>query len=130
MARGQARRDGKHALSATVASSLAHRRTTAPDAQTLPDHLRCLLAGLGVTAEAQKTADQFRPEIDTYVNLIRQQTICSCVLQESSGCQLLAGQFRAHLDVALKPIFRRDLRRRDDVFQPSGSFPFGLAIDI
>jgi hypothetical protein len=75
-----------------------------------------LLLGLSINGTAQSTENEFRPRVQTYVNfneIARLYLLASFNNQDTGTWQ---GDFGVHLDFALKPVFRRDLRAKDDVF--------------
>jgi len=76
-----------------------------------------LLASGAATGAAQNTESEFWPELDAYVNL--NSTTRLFFLASFNGdkeTRSWEGTFGVHLDFALKPVFRRDLRTRGDVF--------------
>jgi hypothetical protein len=79
--------------------------------------LLILAAGISVAATPNNTNGQFWPEVDTYINLNSATRIfvLSSFRDHQAG-ESWHGDFGAHLDVALKPVFRRELRPRGDVF--------------
>ena len=80
--------------------------------------LLVLLASSTVKAIAQNGQSEFRPEADGYVNLNSTTRLFLVALftdvLETGHWQ---GNFGVHFDFALKPVFRRELRSRDDVFR-------------
>jgi hypothetical protein len=75
------------------------------------------LIGLSIDAAAQNSTDEFRPQVQTYINfneITRLYLLASFHNQDSGAWQ---GDFGVHLDFALKPVFRRNLRAHDDVFK-------------
>src|SRR5215475_7754109 len=80
--------------------------------------LALLIVFGAIPAHAQNTGRQFWPELDIYANLnSRTRLVFSnlYVLDRTSGS--LTGNFTCYFDLALRPLFRRDLRRREDVFR-------------
>lgn len=76
-----------------------------------------LLVGLAIPATAQNTEFEFWPELDAYINIDPIARIYVRASARNRGQSDWRGDFGVHLDFALKPIFRRDLRARDDVFR-------------
>ena len=66
---------------------------------------------------ASNTAFQSWPELDTYIRLnsTMRLFLLSSFRDHQTG-DSWHGDFGAHLDIALKPIFRRELRKEDDAF--------------
>lgn len=79
----------------------------------------CLaFAGLIVPAAAQNTSEQYRPELDIYVQQgesVRIEFDDFATGTQSTHSWL--GNFAYYVDIALKPIFRRNLREDPDVFR-------------
>jgi hypothetical protein len=75
-----------------------------------------LAAGFSASA-AQDTEGQFWPELDAYISLnsVSRVFLLSSFRNHQAG-GAWNGDFGAHLEIALKPVFRRELRHRDDVF--------------
>jgi hypothetical protein len=79
--------------------------------------LLVLLADLS-QAIAQNTQSEIRPEVDGYVNLSPAVRLFLLALfTDALETGHWQGHFGVHFDVALKPVFRRELRSRDDVFR-------------
>jgi hypothetical protein len=76
-----------------------------------------LLAGLPGEATAQNTQSEFWPEVDAYINLNPIARVLLLTHFKDGGMSDWRGDFGVHLDFALKPIFRRQLRSNDDVFR-------------
>lgn len=79
--------------------------------------LGILLSGLSPAAAAPNTQSEFWPEVDAYINLNSTTRIflLSSFRNHQAG-DAWNGDFGAHINFALKPVFRRELRQRDDVF--------------
>jgi len=75
------------------------------------------LTGLGTRAAAQNTSTEVWPQVHAYINLDANTRVFLLgsfnYKTDKSDWQ---GTFGAHLDFALKPVFRRELRSRGDVF--------------
>jgi Protein of unknown function (DUF2490) len=70
-----------------------------------------------LSASAEDTTNQFWPQIEGYYNLnaiSRLSLVAGFKNHEEEGSW--QGTFGFNLDFALRPVFRRDLRTRDDVF--------------
>ena len=79
--------------------------------------LAAALLGFSLQGTAQNSVDEFWPRVQTYVNfneIVRLYLLVSSKSQDAGNWQ---GDFGVHLDFALKPVFRRDLRADDDVFR-------------
>jgi hypothetical protein len=77
-----------------------------------------LLVGSCVTAEAQATTQEFWPEIGFYVDQgSRTRVVFADSLRLDHEAPGTKGSFTYYLDFALQPVFRRELRQRDDVFR-------------
>lgn len=76
-----------------------------------------LVAGGSVTAATPNTQGEFWPEVDAYVGLnsTTRLFLLSSFRNNQPG-DTWHGNFGAHLNFALKPVFRRELRQKDDVF--------------
>jgi len=76
-----------------------------------------LFAGISATPETPNTQGEFRPEIDAYISMnpSTRLFLLSSFRSNQPG-NSWDGDFGAHLSFALKPLFRRELRQRDDVF--------------
>jgi hypothetical protein len=76
-----------------------------------------LLPLLALGASPSDTKEEFWPEVDSYINL---NSTTRLFLLSSFRSNQAGGawheDFGAHLNFALKPVFRRDLRKRADVF--------------
>src|SRR5438552_1770380 len=76
------------------------------------------LAAAGKPARSQNTKNGFWPELDTYVNYgSRLRVVFVDSFDQDQNTRHLQGSFGYFLDVALKPLFRRELREREDVFR-------------
>lgn len=81
-----------------------------------PPFLLILTAGFGIAA-APNTPGEFWPELDAYISLNSTTRIFVLAsFRDHQQGDSWHGDFGAHLDFALKPVFRRELRQRDDVF--------------
>jgi len=76
-----------------------------------------LLSGFSVAAATPNTQSEFWPEVDTYISLnsATRLFLLSSFRNNQEG-DAWHGDFGAHINFALKPVFRRELRQRDDVF--------------
>ena len=74
------------------------------------------------------TRDEFWPEVDAFVNLNSAARIRFLgAFRNNQQAESWHGDFGAFIDVALKPVFRRELRQREDVFNKRFlSFQSGL----
>jgi hypothetical protein len=80
--------------------------------------LALLLTGAALPLPAQNSKDEFWPELAIYANrgqILRFVFIDSFDQDQSNRNQ--QGSFAYYVDVALKPVFRRELRERGDVFR-------------
>lgn len=78
----------------------------------------CLLAGFSWHAAAQSANDQFWPEVDGYVGLsTAARLFVLAKFSKDQDTRSWQGDFGLHFDFALKPVFRRELAARDDVFE-------------
>lgn len=69
-------------------------------------------------ATAQDTQHQLRPEIDLYVNQgSRIRFVFQDALFYSDQPRLAQGYFAYYVDLALRPVFRQELRDDEDVFR-------------
>jgi hypothetical protein len=69
-------------------------------------------------ASAQGTGQEFRPEIEVYVNEgTRTRLIFQDSLVENTRSGVTQGSFTTYVELALRPVFRRALRETDDVFR-------------
>lgn len=69
-------------------------------------------------ASAQGTAQEFRPEIDVYVNQgTRTRLIFQDFLVENTRSGVSEGSFTYYEELALRPVFRRALRDTEYVFR-------------
>jgi hypothetical protein len=76
-----------------------------------------LLSGLAALAATPNTEGEFWPEVDAYINLnSTTRLFLLSSLRDNQPGDAWHGDFGAHLNFALKPVFRRVLRQRDDVF--------------
>jgi Protein of unknown function (DUF2490) len=76
-----------------------------------------LLCGCAAAATVPDTQVEFLPEVDAYINI--NSTMRLGLLSKFQSHQegdTWNGDFGVHLDWALKPVFRRELRQGDDVF--------------
>jgi hypothetical protein len=77
-----------------------------------------LLAGFAFQAMAQNTGEEVRPELKGYIQL---NTVTRLFIlagfNNEQGTHSWRGNFGLHFDFALKPIFRRELGARQDVFE-------------
>lgn len=79
--------------------------------------LAILVAGSSATAASPDTQGEFWPEVDAYINLNSTTRIfLLSSFRNNQPRDAWHGDFGAHLTFALKPVFRRELRQRDDVF--------------
>src|SRR5215471_14023980 len=70
------------------------------------------------TAAAQDTQRQFWPEVDVYYGLNeRVRLLLQNSFEDDRDHVNTQGSFTGYLDVALRPVFRRNLRQRGDVFR-------------
>jgi hypothetical protein len=79
-----------------------------------------LLAGFASQAAAQNSTVEFWPEVKSFIPLntaTRIYVLTGFRDTENKGTQSWAGDFGVHLDFALRPIFRRELGAREDVFE-------------
>lgn len=76
-----------------------------------------LLGGLPVAGATPDTQGEFWPEVDTYIRLnsVARLFLLASFRDNQPG-DAWHGDLGAHLNFALKPIFRRELRQQDDVF--------------
>ena len=85
--------------------------------------LRCsagmaLLAASAFPLSGQNTKGEFRPESDVYVNLGPQvRLVFVDAFNQAQSADNRRGAFTYYFDTALKPVFRRELRRDEDVFR-------------
>jgi Protein of unknown function (DUF2490) len=79
--------------------------------------LTALVANCNGSAAAPDTPGEFWPEVDAYVGLnsTTRLFLLSSFRDNQPGDSWHA-DFGAHLNFALKPVFRRELRQKDDVF--------------
>jgi len=79
--------------------------------------LLLLFVAPAIASSTDNSRDEFWPEVDAYINL---NTAARILLLESfhnnQQAESWHGDFGAFIDVALKPVFRRELRQREDVF--------------
>ncbi len=74
--------------------------------------LALLLTAAALPLAAQNSKNEFWPELGIYANQGDRLRIAFIDSFKNPN-----GQFAYYLDIALKPIFRRELRNRDDVFR-------------
>jgi hypothetical protein len=76
-----------------------------------------LIAGGSVSTASPNTQREFWPEVDAYVSLnsTTRLFLLSSFRNNQPG-DTWHGDFGAHIDFALRPVFRRELRQKDDVF--------------
>jgi hypothetical protein len=80
--------------------------------------LTLLLAATAWPVEAQQSSRQFWPEVDFFAQLSeRFRLIFVDSFSRDQNLNYRQGNFTYYLEYALKPIFRRELRNRDDVFR-------------
>ena len=76
-----------------------------------------LLPGSACRAATPNTEDEFWPEVDAYINLnSTTRLVLVSTFRDNQPGDAWHGDFGAHLNFALKPVFRRELRQRGDVF--------------
>jgi hypothetical protein len=79
-----------------------------------------LLAGFASQAAAQNSEGEFWPEIKTFIHLntsARLFVLTAFRDTEYQNARSWTGDFGVHLDFALKPVFRRELGAREDVYE-------------
>jgi hypothetical protein len=79
-----------------------------------------LLAGFASHAAAQSAAAEVWPEVKTYIHLstgTRLYLLTGFRDVDNQGAWSWSGDFGIHFDFALRPIFRRELGAREDVFE-------------
>lgn len=79
-----------------------------------------LLGGFASQAPAQNSGSEFWPEVKTFVNLntgTRLFLLTAFRDTDNRGTHFWNGDFGVHLDFALKPVFRRELAAREDVYE-------------
>jgi hypothetical protein len=77
-----------------------------------------LLALAALPAAAQDSRRELRPEFDLYVSAgERARFVFKNQLTESAGEGYTQGSFQATVEIAMRPLFRRQLRRQPDVFR-------------
>jgi hypothetical protein len=77
-----------------------------------------LLAFAALPAAAQNPSQEFSPQLDVYLNEgSRTRLIFRDWLTEGLDQRSSRGTFGTYIETALRPVFRRDLRNRDDVFR-------------
>ena len=75
--------------------------------------LACLAGALA----AQDTQSEFWPRLDAYANLgAATRLLFRTSFNNDDETKSWRGTFGLHFDIALKPVFRRELRSREDVF--------------
>lgn len=68
-------------------------------------------------SSTDNTRDEFWPDVDAYINLNSSTRIRLLgAFRNNQQAESWHGDFGAFIDVALKPVFRRELRCREDVF--------------
>ena len=79
--------------------------------------LLLLFIGPAVASSTDDSRDEFWPELDTYINLntAARLRLLGAFRNNQQG-ESWHGDFGAFIDVALKPVFRRELRQGEDVF--------------
>ena len=79
--------------------------------------LLLLFVAPAIASPTDNTRDEFWPEVDAYINL---NTAARILLlgsfRNNQQAESWHGDFGAFINVALKPVFRRELRQREDVF--------------
>ena len=76
------------------------------------------MLGLGSRTWAQSTNDEFWPEVRNYFHLNQAVRIYSLTKSSNSEeTRPWQGDFGVHFDFAVKPVFRRELGAREDVFE-------------
>jgi hypothetical protein len=79
--------------------------------------LLILRFGLDAHAAAPGSEGEFWPEFSAYINLNSTSRIfLLSSFRDNQPVDAWHGDFGAHLNFALKPVFRRERRQRDDVF--------------
>src|SRR5215831_18418705 len=77
-----------------------------------------LLAAAALPAAAQDTRREFRPEFNLYMQADdRTRVLFRGDLQQGENVNYSQGSVLAAVDFALRPLFRRDLRQRGNVFR-------------
>jgi hypothetical protein len=79
--------------------------------------LTVLVAGCSASAATPDTQGEFWPEVDAYIGLnsTTRLFLLSSFRNNQPG-EAWHGDFGANFNFALKPVFRRELRQKDDVF--------------
>jgi hypothetical protein len=73
---------------------------------------------IALTATAQETTQDFRPRVDLYVNQgSRTRLLFRFTYDENAQEPKSHGSFASYVEFALRPVFRRELRRQEDVFR-------------
>jgi hypothetical protein len=87
-----------------------------------------LLPGLAAPAATPNTEGEFWPEVEAYINLnSTTRLILVSSFRDNQPGEAWHGDFGGYLNFALKPVFRRELRQGDDVFNKRFlSFQAGL----
>jgi hypothetical protein len=76
-----------------------------------------LLPGLAIPAATSNTEGEFWPELDAYISLnSTTRLFLESSFRDNQPGDAWHGNFGVHLNFTLKPMFRRELRERDDVF--------------
>lgn len=79
--------------------------------------LAILACGWAAAATAPNTRDEFWPEVDAYISLnSTTRLLLISQFRDHQQGDTWHGDFGAHFDWALRPVFRRELRQRADVF--------------
>jgi hypothetical protein len=77
-----------------------------------------MLAAAALPAGAQETRQEFRPEIDFYIQQGERMRIqFRGALQQAVNESFSNGTFLGAVEFALRPLFRRELRHQQDVFR-------------
>ena len=77
-----------------------------------------LLAASALPSYGQDTRQEFRPEVDTYINQgERTRIVFQNQLQQGVNTGFSRGVFFGGIELALRPVFRRELRHQPDVFR-------------
>jgi hypothetical protein len=85
-----------------------------------PDHLAVALIAFAAAmpAAAQDVQSQFKPEVDVYfAQGSRTRFIFNGALTQAANGQSSEGEFISYFEIALRPMFRRELRNTQDVFR-------------
>jgi hypothetical protein len=77
-----------------------------------------ILAGSAIVGHSQTTKSEVWPEVDIYVNADpRTRVVFVDSFNQDQQSRNTQGSFTYFFDFALSPIFRRELRQREDVFR-------------